>query len=90
MDEEEFNELLRFQRMMAQRIVTETDTDTKISVLNLINDLNTDKKGRFRKEALLIETRASGIQDSEAMRIIEALKGDGILAEGSGGLMQKT
>ena len=90
MDENDWNDLMNLQRTLAQRIMTESDTDMKIKVLNIINDLNTDKQGRFRKEALLIETRHNGIQDSETQRVIDSLKGDGMLAENNSGLMQRT
>lgn len=90
MDQTDFDELLRIQRMMASRIVEEADTDSKLKLYETIRDMIPDGKRRITREQVLIEARIQGMVDSETMRLIEQLKSDGYLREPEHGYLELT
>ena len=89
MEESDFDELMRIQRFMASRIVQESEMDAKIKLLDLINEMHLDKKGRINKEKLLVEAQLQGMSENEVTRLIEELKRDHFIAEEEEGYLRK-
>ena len=70
--------------MMADAVAREQQTDNKIKVMNIINDLVTGPKENVQKEAVLIESQAEGLTERQTEQIIEELKDDNFLVEKAG------
>ncbi len=83
MDEEEFQELMRYQTMLSRQVVQEAKTDKKIKLLNIMNQLLL-KKPKIQTAALLHEAEHQGMLEAEVYDIIDELVHDGILAEKEG------
>jgi len=81
MDQNEFNELLKIQRMMASRIIQETTVDNKIKLLDLINKLVSDHNRKVQKETIIIEAKYEGFSEEETLRLIEELINDNLILE---------
>ncbi len=84
MEDSEFDELMRIQRFMASRVAQESEMDAKIKLLELINQMQTDKKGRIHKEKLLVEAQMNGLSENEVLRLLEELKRDHFIVEEEG------
>ena len=84
MDQNDFNELLRIQRMMASRIIQETSVDNKIKLLDLINKLVTDRNRKVQKETIIIEAQLEGFSEEETLRLIDELIKDHLIVELAG------
>lgn len=89
MHNDDFNELLRIQRMMAGRIIQETTVDNKIKLLDLVNKLVTDRNKKVQKEAIIYEAQAEGFVEDEILELIDELIDDGVLAESEIGYVQR-
>ena len=84
MEESDFEEIMRVQRMMASRIVEEQETDSKIRIMSIINELVTDKKKIIQKEAVLVEAQAEGFSEKEVERLLESLENDNFILQQQG------
>ena len=80
MDEAEFEDLLRIQRMALRSVTDETETDGKIKLMNVINDLVGNKK-KIQKESIIIEAQLEGMSESDIERVIDLLKKDHFIKE---------
>ncbi len=80
MDEAEFEELLRIQRMTLRTVTNESETDDKIKLINLIRDLTGSKK-KITKESIILEAELEGMSETDVDRIIGLLKKDGLIKE---------
>lgn len=89
MDESDFEDLMRIQRLMASRIASESETDSKIKLMSIINDMVTDKNKKISKEALLVEAEAQGMTEAEVDRVIKALKDDHFIIESEEGFIKR-
>ncbi len=90
MDEADFNELLRIQRMVAMRIVQETSVDNKIKLLDIINGLVTDKNKKIQIEQVVIEAVNEGFTEHEVYDLIDQLKQDHLIYETAPGFLQRS
>ncbi|MBU1198633.1 MAG: hypothetical protein KKF46_04350 [Nanoarchaeota archaeon] len=81
MDEAEFEELMRIQRMTLRTVTNESETDDKIKLMNIINDLVTDKNKKIQKESILLEAQVEGMAETEIERILGLLKSDRFIRE---------
>lgn len=90
MDENEFGELLRIQRMMASRIIEETTVNNKIKLLDLVNKLLTDRNKKIQKETIIIEAQLDGFSEVDTLRIIDELVSDKLLYEPEPGYIKRT
>ncbi|KYK24694.1 hypothetical protein AYK26_06495 [Euryarchaeota archaeon SM23-78] len=89
MDEADFEELMRIQRMMARRVASESETDSKIKLMDIINELVTDKNKKVHKEAVLLEAQAQGMSEAEVDRVIRSLKDDHMIIEPEEGFIRR-
>lgn len=76
MNPNDFDDLLRIQRMMASKLMEENTVDSKIKMIGLIRELSGSKNKKLQVEAVLIEAQASGFSESEAIRVLEELLKD--------------
>ena len=89
MDSSNFNELMRIQRMVASQIAEESDQDTKIQVMTMINELSAGKD-RIPIESLIIEAGIEGISEDTVLKLVDQLKRDGIIRIPEEGFIQQT
>lgn len=89
MDQNDFNDLLRIQRMMASRIIQETSVDNKIKLLDLINKLVTDRNKKVQKEIVIVEAQMEGFTEDETLRLIDELIGDHLIIESEPGYIKR-
>lgn len=86
---DDFNEMLRIQRMMSERVMQEQRTDNKITVLNALQDLGASSKP-VQVEALLLEVQTHGVSADETQNLLEDLKTDGLVKRSRGGFVELT
>lgn len=84
-----FEELMQVQRQMASRIVQESETDRKLQMMDIINDLVTDKNKKIQTEKVILEAQAEGMSESVAIQVIEELIDLGFLIEVSQGFLKR-
>ena len=89
MDEADFEDLMRIQRMMARRVASETETESKIKLMTIINDMVTDKNKKVHKEAVLLEAQAQGMTEAEVEKDLKALKDDDMITEPEEGFIKR-
>lgn len=83
MDESDFDDIMDLQRTLAQEAAQEQETDNKIELMSLINEL-TDAKNMVQKEKVIIEARHKSISEETTLELIEKLKSDNFLVEKGG------
>jgi len=86
---DDFEELLRIQRQMAARVAQESDTDRKISLMDIINDLVTDKNKKVQVEQVLHEATAQGIPEDECLALIDELLDMGMISQPEEGFLKR-
>ena len=89
MDETDFEELMRIQRMTLRSVANESETDSKIKLMSIINDLVTDKNKKVHKEAVLLEAEVQGMTEAEVERDLKALKDDHLIIEPEAGFIKR-
>lgn len=90
MNEEDFQALLKQQRMLAASIVQESGTDSKIRLLDIINELVTPKNRKIQMESVIIEAVNQGFTERETFDMIDELKKDHLVYETEPGFLQRT
>ncbi len=81
MDEAEFEELMRIQRMALRTVTNESETDEKIKLMNIINNMMTGNKKKIQKESILIEAQLEGMTETDVERMLDLLKKDRMITE---------
>ena len=76
MNPNDFDDLLRIQRMMASKIMDESNVDSKIKIMDLLREMAGSKNKKLQVEEILIETQAQGFGEGETIRILEDLLKD--------------
>lgn len=76
--------------MMASRILQESSVDVKIKLMDIINDMVTDKNKKVQIESIIIEAVNQGFTEKEVIDLIEDLKKDHVVYETSPGFLQRT
>lgn len=89
MDQNDFNDLLKIQRMMASRIIQETTVDNKIKLLDLINKLVTDRNKKVQTETIIYEAKMEGFSEDETLRLIDELISDNLIAQPEPGYVKR-
>ncbi|MBU1976295.1 MAG: hypothetical protein KKG59_07885 [Nanoarchaeota archaeon] len=90
MNEEDFNALLQQQRILAANIVQESNTNSKIRLLDIINELVTPKNKKIHIESVIVEAINHGLTEQEAYDMIDELKKDHLVYETEIGFLQRT
>lgn len=86
---DDFNEMLRIQRMMSDRVMQEQRTDHKITVLNALQELGASSKP-VQVEALFLEIQNHGVSADEAQNLLEELRTDNLVSRVRAGYVQLT
>jgi DNA replicative helicase MCM subunit Mcm2 (Cdc46/Mcm family) len=89
MDQADFDDLMRRQNMMLRSVADESETDSKIKLMDIINDLVTDRNRKVHKEAVIIEAEAQGMDEVEVERVLTLLKADHFLIEPEPGFIKR-
>ena len=87
MNEEQFDELLRIQRLVTDRLSIEERMDRKIKLMGLIGDMVSGPDNSVQTETLRFEASNEGFTDDETTRLIHELRGDGMIVEQNGNIM---
>lgn len=88
MNEDDFQEIIRVQQLMSQRLLQEHKTDNKIDLLNLINEMTENGKKPVQVEGLLIEAQLQNITEREATNLLEELERDQLITRPKTGWVQ--
>lgn len=72
----DFNDLLKIQRMMASKIMEETTVDSKIKLMDIIREMAGTKNKKLQVEEVIIEANIHGFQENETLQILEQLLTD--------------
>jgi DNA replicative helicase MCM subunit Mcm2 (Cdc46/Mcm family) len=86
---DDFNDLLRIQRMMASTIIQESSVDSKIKLLDLINKLVTDRNRKVQTETVLIEAENEGFSEAEVLHLIDELIEDNLIIQPEVGYLKR-
>lgn len=89
MKPDDFDEMLRIQRMMSDRVMQEQRTDHKITVLNALQELGASSKP-VQVEALLLEIQNQGVSADQALNLLEELRTDHLVSRVQQGYVQLT
>jgi DNA replicative helicase MCM subunit Mcm2 (Cdc46/Mcm family) len=80
MNEKDFQEIMRMQQMMSQRIMREQTVNRKVDVLTIINDMAKGSKKQLQVESIVIEAGYNGIEENDVMRILDELADDKLIS----------
>ncbi len=89
MDQADFDDLMRRQNMMLRSVADESETDSKIKLMDIINDLVTDRNRKVQKEAVIIEAGARGMDEAEVERVLDLLRADHFIIEPEPGFVKR-
>ncbi len=89
MDQADFDDLMRRQNMMLRSVADESETDSKIKLMDIINDLVTDRNRKVQKEAVIIEAESQGMDEEEVERVLVLLRADHFLIEPEPGYLKR-
>ena len=88
MNQKDFDEIMKVQQLMSQRLMQEQKTDHKIDLLNIIQDLTENGRKPAQTEAVLVEANIQGIGPDEAQDIIDELVKDNLVKRPRTGYVQ--
>ena len=75
--------------MMWRSVADESETDSKIKLMGIINDLVTDRNKKVQKEAVIIEAEMQGMDEAEVERVLAQLKADHMIVEPEPGFLRR-
>lgn len=81
MNPNDFEELLKVQRLMASKLAEERSFDVKIKLLGIIESLSNSRKRKIQTEQVILEAEMEGLSESETVRLLDELKRDRLIAE---------
>lgn len=81
-----FEELLKIQRLAADRLMKETEVDSKIKFLDLIRSISKSKK--VQTEQILIAAYEEGYSEKESINLIDELLDDDYIYQPEPGYIQ--
>lgn len=80
----EFTNLMDIQKNIASRLASEVQMDNSLQLMEIIQGITPDKFGRVQREVVLVEAVASGMLESEVMRLLDSMIQSGMLKERDG------
>lgn len=81
-----FEELLKIQRLAADRLMRENEVDSKIKFLDLIRNISHSKK--IQVEKIILVAQEEGFQEQETLSLIEDLESDNYIYSPEPGYIQ--
>ncbi len=88
MNPNDFDDLLKIQRMMASKIVEESSVDSKIKLMDLLREMAGSKNKKIQVEEIIIESQTQGFSESETLRLLEELLKDGFISSPEDGFVK--
>jgi hypothetical protein len=88
MNPNDFEELLKTQRMMASKILEENSFDAKIKLLEIIRNMTTSKNKKIHTEAVIYEAQIEGLSEGDILGFLEELKSDNLIMEPEEGFVR--
>jgi DNA replicative helicase MCM subunit Mcm2 (Cdc46/Mcm family) len=79
-DRLDFDEIMKIQNLMASRIAQESEVDTKIKILDIIQNLLGSNKRFVQVEEVLLEAKYEHISEQSAMQTLDELESDRMIA----------
>lgn len=76
MENDEFEELLRIQRLVTDRLSVEAKMDRKIKLLDLISSMVSTRDRSVQKEIILYESSMEGYTEDDTERLLQDLVAD--------------
>lgn len=87
MREGEFDELMRIQRLVTDRLSVEERMDRKLKLLELITGMVSGRDNSVLAENLRFEAIQEGFSENEIERLLNELKSDGMIRELDGKIL---
>lgn len=84
MNDDDFQEILRVQQLMAQRLMQERKTDNTVSLLEVVRELTENGRRKVHTEAVLIEAQSAGILEREATNLLDELQRNNLISRANG------
>jgi hypothetical protein len=81
-----FEELLKIQRLAADRLMRETEVDSKIKFLDLIRSIGKSRK--VQTEQILVAAYDEGYSEQESLNLIDQLISDDYVFQPEPGYLQ--
>jgi hypothetical protein len=89
MNEAEFQELLKYQNLLARQVVQEAQTDRKIRFLQLATRMSVNGKKKVQTASLVHAAEEQGFSESESYRMLDDLERDGMLVQAGPGYIKR-
>ncbi len=89
MNEAEFQDLMKYQNLLARQVVQEAQTDRKIRFLQIATNLSANGKRKVQTAVLVHTAEVQGFNESEAYRLLDDLERDGMLVEAGQGYVKR-
>ncbi|MBR9703278.1 hypothetical protein GOV10_04530 [Candidatus Woesearchaeota archaeon] len=74
---------------MASRIVQESDTDRKLKIMDIVNDLTTMKNKKVQVEQILVEAQMQEMLEEDVTATIDELLDLGLISQPEIGFIQR-
>ena len=87
-DRNTFEELMKIQRNMNNKVIQEMKEDQEIEIISLINEQTFEDKPT-QIEKIIIEGQVMGYSEDSVLDVIESLKRQNIIYQPSLGFIQK-
>lgn len=87
MREGEFDELMRIQQMVTNRLSVEERMDRKLKLMELISGMVSGPDNSVMAETLRFEASQEGFSENEIERLLNELKSDGMIREQEGKIL---
>ena len=87
MKESEFDELLRIQRLVTDRLSVEQRMDRKLKLMELISGMVSGPDNSVMEETLRFEAIQEGFTDDEITRLLNELRTDSMLRQIEGKIL---
>jgi uncharacterized protein YjcR len=73
-----FDEIIRVQNLMASRIASEDEVNSKLAMIDIITQL-TGKKKHVQVEEVILEAKYQNVSEDETLRILDELDRDYVI-----------
>lgn len=89
MNPNDFEDLMRQQNIMFRSVAMENEQDNKIKLINMINNLVTDRNRKVLRSLIINEAEAEGMTYDEVDRLLKELVRDNIIIEPERGYIKR-
>lgn len=88
MNPNDFDDLLRIQRMMASKIMEESSVDSKITMMTLLREMAGSKNKKLQVEEIIIEANLMGFSENQTISLLEDLLRDKFIVSPEDGFVK--